>query len=182
MRPGIRSGSRLVRPGAILVRGSTQLPARPLVEAASRLEVWSEKGTVRGTLAPVLTIRRDDPRHARLRFGDRRQPSRRRDHGLGKSIAILYVGDWDPSGMHMSEVDYRSGLLSMEVSSKSARGAEQGRRRKMALCHRLMRAQKAKDPRYKWFVRKYGHRRWELDALSPGGTAREGSELHTRQH
>jgi hypothetical protein len=26
---------------------------------------------------------------------------------------------------------------------------------------------KKKDPRYKWFVRNFGHRCWELDAMDP---------------
>jgi hypothetical protein len=72
----------------------------------TRIEVWSEKGTVRGTLAPVL---------------DEYGVTFRVMHGYGSATAIrqiadeiddeplpflpLYVGDWDPSGLHMSEVD-----------------------------------------------------------------------------
>jgi hypothetical protein len=71
-----------------------------------RLEVWSEKGTVRGTLAPVL---------------DRYEVPFRVMHGFAsattvheiaytsvttdQSLYVLYVGDWDPSGLHMSEED-----------------------------------------------------------------------------
>ena len=70
------------------------------------VEVWSEKGTVRGTLAPVL-------REFGVTF--------RVMHGYGsattlhevaqdtqaspKPLLALYIGDWDPSGLHMSEVD-----------------------------------------------------------------------------
>lgn len=66
------------------------------------VEVWSEKGTVRGTLAPVLN-----------KYG----VTFRVMHGFGSATAIhdaaestqdheeplmvLYVGDWDPSGLHM---------------------------------------------------------------------------------
>ena len=69
-----------------------------------RCEVWSEKGTVRGVLAPVLD-------HYAVGF--------RVMHGYsgattvhdvaidddGRDLIVLYVGDLDPSGMHMSEVD-----------------------------------------------------------------------------
>jgi hypothetical protein len=68
------------------------------------VEVWSEKGTVRGTLAPVL---------------DKYGVTFRVMHGYGSATAIrqiadetadepllaIYVGDWDPSGLHMSAVD-----------------------------------------------------------------------------
>jgi len=70
------------------------------------VEVWSEKGTVRGTLAPVLES-----------YG----VTFRVMHGYGSATAVhqvaelsdrdekpwrvFYVGDWDPSGLHMSEVD-----------------------------------------------------------------------------
>jgi hypothetical protein len=70
-----------------------------------RVEVWSEKGTVRGVLWPVLS---------RLGVGFRVM------HGFSSATSIwdaanngnddrplvaLYIGDWDPSGMCMSEVD-----------------------------------------------------------------------------
>ena len=70
------------------------------------VEVWSEKSTVSGTLRPVLR-----------RFG----VGYRSMHGytsatkvhdvadltlcLEKPLRVLYVGDFDPSGMSMSEVD-----------------------------------------------------------------------------
>jgi len=72
----------------------------------NRVEVWSEKGTLRGTLAPVLS-----------KFG----VTFRVMHGYGsatsihaaaeeaaendKPLTVLYAGDWDPSGLHISEVD-----------------------------------------------------------------------------
>jgi hypothetical protein len=72
----------------------------------ARVEVWSEKGTVRGTLAPVLQ-----------KYG----VTFRVMHGYGSATSIhsiaeetadndkpltaLYVGDWDPSGLQMSEID-----------------------------------------------------------------------------
>jgi hypothetical protein len=69
-----------------------------------RVEVWSEKGTVRGVLRPVLD-----------EFG----VGFRVVHGFasativhdvaedddGRPLIVLYVGDWDPSGLCMSMVD-----------------------------------------------------------------------------
>jgi hypothetical protein len=72
----------------------------------TRVEVWSEKSTVRGTLRPVT-------RAFAVKFtsvhGFTSATSvqdlvleRLRD---ARPLVILYVGDWDPSGLHMSEVD-----------------------------------------------------------------------------
>src|SRR6516164_10596024 len=69
-----------------------------------RCEVWSEKGTVRGVLAPVL---------------DEYAVGFRVMHGFssatsvydvsqdddGRELIALYVGDFDPSGLFMSEED-----------------------------------------------------------------------------
>lgn len=131
-----------------------------------RVEVWSEKGTVRGTIAPVL---------------DELGVTFRVMHGFASATTIntiadestddprpfiaLYVGDFDPSGMFMSEVDLPErmdryggevtieriallpddldGLPYFDVDSKSG------------------------DARYDWFRRRYGNRCWELDAMSP---------------
>jgi hypothetical protein len=68
-----------------------------------RIEVWSEKGTVRGVLRPVL----DDygigfrVRHG---FGSASVHDVAEDRD-GRDLIILYVGDWDPSGLWMSERD-----------------------------------------------------------------------------
>jgi hypothetical protein len=131
------------------------------------VEVWSEKGTIRGTLAPVL---------------DQYGVTFRVMHGYASATVVntiaelsqdledklfvaLYVGDWDPSGLHMSEVDLPerldqyggdvqvervalvkpdlTGLPSFDVKSKS------------------------QDPRYQWFRENIRGRCYELDAMSP---------------
>ena len=70
------------------------------------VEVWSEKGTIRGTLAPVL---RKYGVTFRVMHG---YGSATALHGIAtetadndKALTVLYVGDWDPSGMQMSEID-----------------------------------------------------------------------------
>ena len=90
----------------------------------------------------------------------------------GRPLNILYVGDFDPSGMFMSEVDLPArfakydgdhiklkrialtpvqtrGLPSFPASDKGPKPGKKG------------------DPRYNWFVRNHGRRCWELDAMDP---------------
>ena len=71
-----------------------------------RIEVWAEKGTVRGTLAPVLntygvTFRVMHGYGSTTVIHDVAEESAERD----QPTVALYVGDWDCSGLHMSEVD-----------------------------------------------------------------------------
>ena len=69
-----------------------------------RVEVWSEKGTVRGVLAPVL-----DEYGVGFRvmhgFSSATAVHDVAQGGDGRLLVVLYVGDCDPSGMHMSERD-----------------------------------------------------------------------------
>ena len=84
----------------------------------------------------------------------------------GRPLILLYVGDYDPSGLYMSENDIpqrleqyggdhvevkRVALLSEQVTGLPSFKA----------------SEKNKDPRYRWFVRTYGKRCWELDAMDP---------------
>lgn len=161
-----------------------------------RVEVWSEKGTVRGIMGPVL---------------DTYQVTFRVMHGYGSETAlhqvaleqraacrpllVLYVGDWDPSGLHMSEYDAPRRLLEHSVSEEQVKawGKEAGpdlragmfrellnltaqiRLRRLALTEDdtsdglpcFSASDKKHDPRYPWFLRTYGPACWELDALSP---------------
>jgi len=83
-----------------------------------------------------------------------------------KPLTAYYVGDWDPSGLHMSELDLparigryggavhieRIALLEEDVSGDLPS---------------FDAATKTGDPRHRWFVDNYGERCWELDAMSP---------------
>jgi hypothetical protein len=134
-----------------------------------RVEVWSEKGTIRGTLAPVLN-----------EFG----VTFRVMHGYGSATALntiadesissdkpltaFYVGDWDPSGLHMSEVDLPERLerYGAEIEVERIALAESDVRAGTELPH-FDAATKTGDPRHRWFVENFGHHCWELDAMSP---------------
>jgi hypothetical protein len=130
-----------------------------------RVEVWSEKGTVRGVLAPVLE-----------QYGVGFFPV----HGFnsatcvwnvsqdddGRELIVLYVGDFDPSGMCMSEKDLPKRLEEY--------GGDHVTIKRIALTGEQVislpsfpATDKNKDPRYKWFTAHYGDRCWELDAMDP---------------
>jgi hypothetical protein len=84
----------------------------------------------------------------------------------GRPLVVLYVGDWDPSGMCMSESDLPSRLARY--------GGAHVELERIALVRDDLpglplfpASDKKKDPRYKWFVQHYGNQCWELDAMDP---------------
>ncbi|QEZ48949.1 hypothetical protein [Cupriavidus oxalaticus] len=136
----------------------------------------SEKGTVRGTLEPVLE-------HYGVGllvmhgFG-----SATVVNGLAEQLAqcdrplvLLYVGDFDPSGLYMSEADlperlhrYTQGLdihhedNVLPVIERVALTADD-----VADLPSFSVEDKRTDARYAWYVERYGRRCWELDAMNP---------------
>ena len=131
-----------------------------------RPEVWSEKGTVRGTVAPVfeeygVTFR---VMHGYSSFSALRQIA---EETANDPRIVLYVGDWDPSGLHMSEVDLPHRLAKYGANITLLRGALT----QADIANRglpgFAAETKRGDPRYGWFVRNRGHRCVELDALDP---------------
>ena len=130
-----------------------------------RVEVWSEKGTVRGVLAPVL-----DKYGVGFRvmhgFSSATTINDVAQDNDGRPLVVLYCGDWDPSGMCMSERDLPDRIEKY--------GGDHVEVRRIALTEDDIGAlpsfpakDKKKDTRYKWFVRNYGDRCWELDAMDP---------------
>ena len=130
----------------------------------NRVEVWTEKGTIRGVLQPVL---------------DQYGVGFRVMHGFGSATSVhdianmgdepliaLYVGDWDPSGLYMSDVDLPTRL------QKYGGGHVEVRRVALLLgdlpdLPSFPASDKKKDPRYKWFIDYAGAECWELDAMHP---------------
>jgi hypothetical protein len=130
-----------------------------------RVQVWSEKGTVRGVLAPVL----DEyavgflPVHG---FSSATAAHDIAEDDDGRDLIVLYVGDFDPSGMFMSEQDLPARFTKYD--------GDHVKLRRIALTPRQVRglpsfpaSDKRKDPRYRWFRSNYGERCWELDAMDP---------------
>ena len=135
-----------------------------------RVELWSEKGTMRGTLRPIL---------------DAYGVGFRVMHGFGSATAMMdiaeatrddvlprlvfYLGDWDPSGMHMSEVDIPARLAEYGARVEVVRLAltPDDLNRPDLVNTSFPASDKRKDPRYRWFVDQVGAHCWELDALNP---------------
>lgn len=131
------------------------------------VEVWSEKGTIRGTLSPVLkeygvTFRVMHGYGSATSLYDTADATRNCD----KPLTILYVRDWDPSGLHMSEIDLPRRLERYEGSATIKRIALRDEDIGPALPS-FDAESKSKDPRHRWYRERYGDRCWELDALSP---------------
>jgi hypothetical protein len=131
-----------------------------------RVEVWSEKGTVRGVLQPVL-----DEYAVGFRvlhgFSGATTVHDVAKHDDGRPLIVLYVGDFDPSGLFMSEEDLPRRLKKY--------GGDHVELRRIALTQEQVTGlpsfpvtDKRRDPRYQWWVRSgYGRRCWELDAMDP---------------
>jgi hypothetical protein len=156
--------------------------------------VWSEKNTVEGTLRPVLE-KYEVPFQVLHGWSGATPVHDAAEANLCREqdTLILYVGDYDPSGMYMSEVDLPQRLCRYSSHDPSAKvDLAQARRELAALRLQIRRIALTKgdtialgpstrfpasdkgpkkdkqgDSRYEWFVRNYGHWCWELDALSP---------------
>ena len=130
-----------------------------------KVVVISEKATVAGILRPVLE-EYGVPFMALHGYN-----SATKVYELAQEIQcdqrdhiFLYVGDYDCSGMHMSEVDLPERLQRY--------GADGFELRRIALTADDIGdlpsfAAKATDPRYGWYVDNYGDEAWELDAMDP---------------
>jgi hypothetical protein len=142
-----------------------------------RCLVISEKGTVRGILKPVL----DEygvgflPVHG---FSSATAVHDLATSDDGSLLIVLYVGDYDPSGLFMSEHDLPTRLAEY--------GGQHVTVRRIALTRDQLRGlpsfpatDKRKDPRYEWFTKNFGKRCWEIDALDPNAL-RNRVETHIR--
>ena len=143
-----------------------------------RVEVWSEKGTVRGVLRPVLD-------HYAVGFRDvhgftsATAVNDVAEDGEGRHLIVLYIGDFDPSGMFMSERDLPERLAEY--------GGGHVKLNRIALVPdqtsglpSFPASTKRKDPCCPWFVGLYGTLCWEIDAMDPRDL-RECVEENIRQ-
>jgi len=132
-----------------------------------RVIVISEKSTVAGILRPILDG------YGVPFFSAHGFNSCTKVHELAEEIrddrryyVFLYVGDHDPSGMFMSEVDLQERLhrygagdfdfLRIAVTEEDTPDLPS-----------FNADTKNKDPRYHWYVERYGRHAWELDAMDP---------------
>jgi hypothetical protein len=131
-----------------------------------RVIVISEKSTVSGILRPVLDG------YGVPFFPVHGFNSATKIHDLAEIEAndarryvFLYVGDHDPSGMYMSEID-------MPTRLKKYGSTDQFDLKRIALTSDDVGAlpsfpAKKTDPRCDWYVERYGVDAWELDAMDP---------------
>lgn len=134
-------------------------------DQAHRVEIWSEKGTVGGVLAGIfdkygVTFRVMKGFGSATALHDVAELSQH-----GNPLTVFYIGDYDPSGMYMSEID---------IPTRFTKYGGVANFKRIALlinrCQGLPSfdaGTKMTDMRYKWFVANYGHTCWELDALDP---------------
>ena len=135
-------------------------------DQSDRVEVWSEKGTVRGVLWPVLS---------KLGVGFRVM------HGFASAtsvwdasnnysddrpLVVLYIGDYDPSGLCMSEKDLPERIAEYGGDHIDFRRIALTAEQTGSLPHFSV-EDKKNDKRYKWFKQTYGDKCWELDAMDP---------------
>ena len=133
-----------------------------------RVEVWSEKGTVRGVLDPVLDSHGVGFRVMHGFSGATTVHDVAQDDD-GRRLIVLYVGDYDPSGLCMSEHDLPNRLLKYEGEHVVLRRIALLREHLSGLPS-FPAADKKRDPRYRWFIRNFGKRCWERDALVPNAS------------
>jgi hypothetical protein len=139
----------------------------------NRVIVISEKSTVAGILRPVLD------EYGVPFFPVHGFNSTTKMHELAQDIAgdkrrtvLLYVGDYDPSGLYMSQEDLPGRLANYGAGNSE----DDYMFRRVALSASDVQGgdlppfdveTKKKDPRYRWFVSRYGNSAWELDAMDP---------------
>ncbi len=81
-------------------------------------------------------------------------------------LTVFYAGDHDPSGLHMSAIDLPrriaqyGGLVNLIRVALVAEDTRAG-------LPSFKTETKRRDPRYRWYLERFGPRCWELDALSP---------------
>ena len=155
-------------PGQILETAARQYRRDWWQQQQVQLLVCSEKSTVEGTVTPVTA-----------QYGVGFLPV----HGYSSASAVhdvaelsititrptvlLYIGDWDCSGMDMSERDLPKRLLRYGSLVKIRRIALTADDIADPNLPDFDADDKRKDSRYPWFIRTYGQRCWELDAMSP---------------
>jgi hypothetical protein len=156
-------------PAALLRDAASQYRLNRWSQQPYRVLLASEKSTIAGTVRPVT----DQYGVGFLSLHG--YSSATSVHDVAKMSAqydriwiILYIGDHDPSGMHMSEVD---------LPGRLARYGGQAIIRRIALTledgidlmpFSFSADDKRKDPRHGWYVEQQVHRLcWELDALDP---------------
>ncbi len=146
-----------------------------VIERSYRRDFWadqqykviliSEKGTIAGVIRPVLE-EYGVPFMVAHGFTSSTKAHELADQVIAdpREHKFLYIGDHDPSGMFMSEVDLPDRLIKY--------GATNFNVERIALTEYDIKTlpdfpAKTTDPRFKWYASRYGNRAYELDAMDP---------------
>jgi hypothetical protein len=136
-----------------------------------RVMLVSEKGTVRGKLKPIID-------HYGLDFlAVHGFSSATVAHDLAvrsrdpKPLVCLYVGDFDPSGKYMSDADLPQRVERYGGNLQIERIALVESDLPNLVSHPTI--DKKKDPRFQWYLERFGDRFYEVDAL-------DANDLRTR--
>ena len=134
----------------------------------NRVEIWSEKGTVRGSVSPILekygvTFRAMHGYSSATVINNIADESNRSD----KPLTAFYCGDFDPSGKHMSDIDLPNRLRKYGGTLRIERIALTDIDVLTDKLPSFKAGTKVGDTRYRWFRDNFGSKCWELDAMSP---------------
>jgi hypothetical protein len=148
-------------------------------EQSQGVEIWSEKDTIAELLRPIA-----DKWHVRTLVNrgyvsdTAMKDAVDRMNDLEKPTFILYVGDHNPSGMHMMDTilekleTFGAQAFDLVHIALTQKQIEQ-------YSLRPSRVKMSADPRAKKYVAKHDRGCWEVDALDPGVLVRSVSEAIT---
>lgn len=138
----------------------------------SYIEVWSEKDAVSNIIQPVCR-RWDVTFMANRGYSSQSamyEASRRLydAHAAGKFVGVIYLGDHDPSGIDMTrDIRDRLGVFLNEGSEFSNVVRLALNMDQVQQYNPPENPAKVTDSRFKGYVKIYGDKSWELDALEP---------------
>ena len=148
-------------------------------EQSQGVEVWLEKEAIAEFLRPVV-----DERHVRILVNrgyvsdTAMKDAADRMNALGKPTFILYVGDHNPSGMHMMDMILEK-LETFGVKTFDLVHIALTQKQIERYSLRPSRVKMSADPRAKKYVARHGRGCWEVDALDPTVLIRSVEEAIT---
>jgi hypothetical protein len=131
------------------------------------LEVWSEKETIAGVIDPVLQKWAVDFKNLRgFNSASNVHDDAEKSRDILKPMLVLYLGDFDPSGLFMSERDLPGRLHKYGGEIQIVRIALTQEDTIGRIGHDV--EEKAKDKRIKWWHENgFGSPFWEIDGMDP---------------
>ncbi len=151
---------------------STHYRKNRWVTQGTRVELWSEKGTVRGLLSRIFNRYQLPFRvmHGYSSASEVKVAACQIEETVssGKGFYALYVGDWDPSGLDMSERDLPNRLERYGYGADFVLDRIALTEDDLAGLPSFPLETKKDDPRHAWYKANYDPDVcWEFDAMSP---------------